>query len=123
MSTERPYQQINVERHGAVFCVGLVQGRLDDDQLEQLGAELARLVDEEGCRKMVLNLGPQEVACLYSLLLAKLIHLQRRLDATGGGLALAHVTPYVRELFRLTNLDKLFRFFPDQAAAVVALGA
>jgi anti-anti-sigma factor len=95
---------------------------LDDDGVEQLGADLSRLVDEQGCRKMVLNLGPQEMECLYSLLLAKLIYLQRRLEANGGGLALAQVTPYVHELFEVTGLLKFFRFFPDQAAAVQALG-
>lgn len=118
----RTYEQIKVEQQGSVYCVRLQHARLDDDRLEELGAELSRLVDEEGCRKMVLNLGPNEIECLYSLLLAKLIHLQRRLDGSGGGLALAHVTPYMRELFRVTNLDKLFRFYPDQATAVQALG-
>jgi anti-anti-sigma factor len=118
---QRPYQHIAVEQVGPVYCVRLRQGRLDDDGVEELGAELSRLVDEEGCRKMVLNLGPQEVVCLYSLLLAKLIHLKRRLEASSGGLALANVTPYVLELFTLTGLHKFFRFYPDQAAAVQAL--
>ncbi len=118
----RMYEHIQVEQQGAVYCVHFRHGRIDDDQLEDLGAELSRLVDEEGCQKMVLNLGPHEVQCLYSVLLAKLVHLQRRLEGHGGGLALAQVTPHVRELFRVTNLDRLFRFYPDQAAAIHALG-
>ena len=119
----RPYQHIAVGQVGEVYCVRLRHGHLDDDGVEQLGAEISsRLVDEEGCRKMVLNLGPQELECLYSLFLAKLIHLQRRLTASSGGLALAHATPYLHELFAVTGLHKIFRFYPDQAAAVQALG-
>jgi anti-anti-sigma factor len=121
MSMQRPYQQIAVEQQGAVSCVRLRHTRLDDEGLERLGAELARLVDEEGCRNMVLNLGPEELECLYSLFLAKLIHLQRRLEANGGALALAHVTPYLQELFQVAGLFRLFRFFPDQRTAVHSL--
>jgi anti-anti-sigma factor len=118
---QRPYQQIDVEQQGLVFCVRLRHARLDDDGLESLGAEIASLIDEEGCRKMVLNLGAHELECLYSLFLAKLIHLQRRLEANGGGLALAQVTPYVHNLFQVTGLDKFFRFFPDETTAIQGL--
>jgi anti-anti-sigma regulatory factor len=117
----RPFQHIYVDEIGPVFCVRLKDPALDDEALEQMTAELARLIDEAGCAKMVLSLGPREVPCLYSLLLAKLIYLQRRLEAGGGGLALAQVTPHVRELFALASLERHFRFFPDQASAVAAL--
>ena len=119
----RPYQLIETARDGAVFCVRLRQSRFDDDGLEQLGAELARLIDEEGCGRMVLCLGPGDLTCLYSVLLAKLINLHRRLEATGGGFALAELDPDTRQLFALAGLEKFFRFYPDRAAAAQALAA
>jgi anti-anti-sigma factor len=113
--------QIAAEQQGPIFCVRLKHSHFDDDDLEQLGAELARLIDEDGCTRMVLNLGPRELHCLYSLLLAKLIYLHRRLEGSGGSLVLADVTPYVRDLFHVTGVEKFFRFFPDEATAVQAL--
>lgn len=118
---QRPYMQIEVERQGGVFCVRIIDHRLPVDALEDLGAELGRLIDEEGCRKMVLNLGPGDLDCLYSLFLAKLVSLQRRLENAGGQLAIAQASDNTREVFRVTALEKFFKFYPDQASAVNAL--
>lgn len=118
---DRPYRQIEVERVGAVFCVRLRQTELDDEGLEELGAELARLLDEEGCHKLALCLGPETPECLVSVFLAKLVNLQRRLEPRG--LALAEVSPGVRAVFRTAGLEKFFHFYPDRATAIAALGA
>jgi anti-anti-sigma regulatory factor len=120
---QRPYRLIAFERDGPVCCARFRQSSFDDESLELLGAELARLVDEEGCRRVVLSLGPGELTCLYSILLAKLINLQRRLESHGGGLALAQLSEHTHEMFALAGLDKFFRFYPDRPAAVQALSA
>lgn len=119
---DRPYQQIRVEKIGAVFCVKLVPQRLDEMGLADLGNEIARLVDEEGCRKMVLHLGPEDPLCLYSIFLAKLVHLQRRLQGGGGDMVLAHVGPETKKTLENCGLGKLFKFYPDQESAVMGVG-
>ncbi len=118
---KRPEKFLAVERHGSVFCVHLAQMRIEDHQMEDLGAEVTRLIDEENARKIVFNLGPGDPDCLISVFLAKLISLQRRLDALGGVLALAHLSPDTREIFRIAGIEKFFRFYPDQQAALQAL--
>jgi hypothetical protein len=118
---ERPYQFIVCERSGDIYCVRLQTFRIDDDQMEDFGAELARLIDEENCRKMIVNLGPDEPECLMSVFLAKLLGLQRRLHGLGGVLALAHVSDYTRGVFRSVGIEKYFQFYPDQAVALQAL--
>ena len=42
---QRPFQFITVERISDVFCVRLKSVRVEDDQMEDLGAELASLID------------------------------------------------------------------------------
>ncbi len=44
-----------------------------------------------------------------------------QIGATGGAMAMAGATGMVREGFRVTRLDKVFRFFPDVEAAEKAL--
>src|SRR5207302_7692877 len=73
---ERPFKQIEFEQHGDVYCVRLAHTQLDEAGLEELSAEIARLIDENGCRKMVMSLGPEDPLCLYSVFLAKLVNLQ-----------------------------------------------
>ncbi len=118
---QRPYQHLDYNEHGGVFCVRLRNPRLREDGIDELTAELARLVDEGGCRKMVLSLGPGDLECLYSVFLAKLISLQRRLEGVGGTLALAEVSANTRDVFKATGLDRHFHFYADPAAAVQAL--
>ena len=89
--------------------------------MEDLGAELGRLISEENCRKMALLLGPEEPECLISVFLAKMINLQRRLESLGGAFALAEVSDYTRNIFRVAGIERFFHFYADQAAAVQAL--
>lgn len=117
------YQFISFERTGDVVCVRLRSPRVEDQQMEDLGAELNRIIDEEKAHKVVVSLGPEEPDCLISVFLAKLISLKRRLDANRGVLALAHVSEHTRSIFRAAAIEKLFHFYPDQASAVQALQA
>jgi anti-anti-sigma factor len=116
-----PFHYLEVEHRGEVFCVQLKQRRLDEAQVYEVGAELRRLVTDDGCRKMALSLGPESPECLYSVFLAKLITLQRVLRQHGGELVLCSVQPIVRDIFTACGLEALFQFLPDFEAAVAKL--
>jgi anti-anti-sigma factor len=120
---ERPFKQITFEQHGDVYCVRLAHPEVDENGLEELSAEVARVIDEHGCRKMVLVLGPEDPLCLYSVFLAKLVNLQRRLGAAGGALALAGLSDNTERIFQAAGLHSLFCFYPDQKTAVNAVEA
>ncbi len=118
---ERPYRQIKLDRDADVCCVHLAHRRIDEQGVNALGNELAELIEKDGCRKMVLSLGPGSLDCLYSLFLAKLVMVQRRLETHGGALVLCDVTPDVMTVFEACRLGTFFEFAPDRAAAVAAL--
>jgi hypothetical protein len=118
---ERPYRHIDVRREGDVFCVRLRQYQLSENQLYDMCGELVSLVEDEGCRKMVLNLGPPDPEFLYSIFLAKLVSLQRRLRAVDGTLKIANASRITCDIFDACRLLSLFDFVPDEAAAVEAL--
>lgn len=120
---QNSYKFIAFQKNGDVLCARLQSPRVDDQHMEDLGAELARLIDEEMGRKIVICLGPEEPDCLISVFLAKLISLQRRLDALGGALALAHVSAHTRGIFRAAGIERLFHFYPDEQSATQALHA
>ena len=118
---ELPFKQLDFEQHGDVYCVRLAHNRFDESGLEELSKEAGRLIDEKGCRKMVLNLGPEDTLCLYSVFLAKLVNLQKRLAAAGGALALAGLSDTTQHIFGVAGLNKFFTFYPDAATAVAAM--
>ena len=58
---------------------------------------------------------------VYSVFLARLVSLQRRVQAAGGALRLADLSPEAKEIFTVCHLDRLFEFAPTTAAAVAEL--
>jgi anti-anti-sigma factor len=113
------YQQLQVERSGAVFCVRLRQPRLEEDDLQEMADEISRLIADWDCRLLTLSL--RELECLYSTFLGKLLMIRRRLLECGGKLTLCDVAPHVLEVFEVCRLTPLFSFAPDEATAVAAL--
>ncbi len=120
---EQPYRHIEVEGIGDVHCIRLKQFKLDENGVYELGDELHHLAAQDSYRKVVLSLGPQEPQFLYSVFLAKLVTLQRRLQARGGKLKLADTSPETRAIFDACGLTGLFDFAADRAAAVAAFAS
>jgi anti-sigma B factor antagonist len=112
-------RHILTTRVGDVTCVSLAKHRLAEEELAQLADEVIGLIDG-GCRKMVFNLGPGALECLYSVFLSKLVTFQRVMREHGGAMKLCDVTPEVHEVFQACRLNDLFEFAPDQPTALEA---
>jgi anti-anti-sigma factor len=115
------YHYLLVERVGDVFYVRIRQRRLDEPGVHALADEIVSLITDQGCRKLALSLGPEEPVFLYSVFLAKMVMIRRRLTEVGGRLALCDASANVQNIFAATRLDEHFDFFPNRAAAVAAL--
>jgi anti-sigma B factor antagonist len=59
-----------------------------------------------------------DVTLISSTFLSKLILLQRRVDGTRGRLRLCEMSPMIQQVFRTSNLDRLFKIDRDQRTAV-----
>ena len=59
-----------------------------------------------------------DVSLISSTFLSKLILLQRRIDATRGKMRLCEMTPMIQQVFRTSNLDRLFKIDRDQRTAI-----
>jgi len=118
---ECPYRHIDVERRNDVFCVRFCSQRMEEDVIGDMADELTSLITDLGCRKMALSLGPKEMDVLYSVFLAKLLMVQRRLAEKGGALKLCDASPQTIEVFEACRLKSHFHFVPDEASALAAL--
>jgi anti-anti-sigma regulatory factor len=110
------YRTIEVERRGDVSFVRFQSISLGEPALDEMGRELFHLIHVEGCRRLVLMVGP--VNCLYSAFLAKLMIVRRYLLQHEGRLKLCDVPPFLHEIFRVCKLDGLFEFARDHDDAL-----
>jgi hypothetical protein len=120
---ERPYRHITVDREGDVHCVRLAQLHLSETDVIELSDELVSLIIDRGCRKLALSLGPESPECLYSIFLAKLVMVRRRLRECNGHMRLCEVAPPVLGIFEACRLNDYFEFEPTRQAAVASLAA
>ncbi len=74
-----------------------------------------------GRRGVIFDLS--EVKKIDSTGIGRFIFSLNKVSAAGGRLAMAGAEGYVRDVFRVTRLDTVFRFYPTTQSAVEALGA
>jgi hypothetical protein len=115
---ERLFRHIDVRRDGNVFCAGFRHHQMSEAQLNEMFIELLSLIDTDGCRHLVFRIGPPDPEFLYSVFLAKLVALERRLQAAGGALKLVGASEATWSIFEACRLQSLFAFAPDEATAV-----
>lgn len=87
----------------------------DEDNLEQMGEELFRLVEKDQQRRIALDLSM--VDFVTSSVLGKWITLHRKLARNAGQLVLCSLRPNVREILDTSRLLTYFNTADDLQAA------
>ncbi|MDR3632810.1 MAG: STAS domain-containing protein [Isosphaeraceae bacterium] len=115
----------NVPRIQVQDVEGITVIRFQDNQLfdertvREVADQVATALPNDG-RPIRVVLDFTNVNLISSSLLSKLILLQRRVDGTGGRLRLCEISPILQQVFRTSNLDRLFAIDRDQRAALSA---
>jgi anti-sigma B factor antagonist len=114
-------KHITIDQRGDVCVVGLTVARFtDEDNIEALGRELFALVDQFGCRKIVVSMF--NVDLVSSAVLGKLISLHRRLHRASGALVLCDLKDNVANTVRASRLATYFHVEPNLEAALTTVG-
>jgi anti-sigma B factor antagonist len=110
--------RINVQETNGVKVVRFQDRQLFDEKTVREAAEqiAAELPNEGGPIRLVVDFS--DVTLISSTLLSKLILLQRRVEATRGKLRLCEMSPIIQQVFRTSNLDRLFQIDRDQRTAL-----
>ncbi len=113
------HRRLEVSEVGDVTVVRFVDRRiLDEGNIQEIGTELFDLVEAQQREKLLLNFST--VDFLSSAALGKLIVLDKKVKANGGGLKLSNIRPDILEVFMITRLDRVFDIKDDEADALAA---
>jgi len=119
MAQQQRKRRLEVEDIGEIAVVNFIDKKiLDENNIQMIGEDLFRLVDELGRKKVLLNFS--NVEFLSSAVLGKLVSLNRKLQAVRGKLILCGISKEIREVFEITKLDKLFTIHKEEQAALQA---
>src|SRR5687767_2586448 len=104
----QPRERLILEDVDGVTVVTFVDKRiLDEQNIQVIGEELFRLVDTRKLKKVLLDF--TGVTFLSSVMLGKLITLNKMATGGGGRLVMCSFQQDIFEVFETTKLDKLFK--------------
>lgn len=110
------YECIKLDDVDDVSVVKFTEEKVvDPAKVEQMGTELLSLADDDS-QKLLLNF--ENVRFFSSAAINKLIVLEKRVREQGGKLRLSNLRPEVKDLFSMTNLDRLFSIMDKQSEAL-----
>lgn len=99
--------RIQTREDGGIHIVAFADRKiLEELSISQIGEELSTLVASTPQIKLVLDF--TQVEHLSSAALGMLITLRNKVEETSGQLKLASIKPQIYEVFKITQLYKLF---------------
>ena len=108
---------LTVQKDGDITVAGFDNDRILDEMLIQnLGDELIGLTQSDDVQKLLLSF--ENVEFMSSAMIGKLVLVNKKCGAASKPLRFCCINDNLMEVFRLTNLDKVFKIDSDMAAAV-----
>jgi anti-sigma B factor antagonist len=89
---------------------------LDEGSIQIIGNQMFSLVDEDRRPKIVLDFS--NVEYLSSAALGKLITMNKKCSAAGTKLRLCAIRSDIKEVFKITRLDKMFVIMDNRDKAL-----
>jgi anti-anti-sigma factor len=78
--------------------------------------QIQESIEENHPRSLIFDF--ERVKFFSSQVLGLLLDIRAKLKTYDGEVVISAIDPQLHRVFRITNLDKVFRFFPDRESAV-----
>jgi anti-anti-sigma factor len=112
------YQYITYKNVDQVAVVNFLEtvSMFEGDKVKGVSDELIDLIESKRFTKLLLNLSNAHF--VSSAMLAHLVKLHRKVQEAKGKVRLCCLRPVILDAFKVSNFDKIFEIFPDEASAL-----
>ena len=86
-----------------------------------ISKRISEFIEKNQPNKIVIDFGG--VKFFSSQVLGLLLDVRAKLQVYAGEVVLSAINPQLYRVFKITRLDKIFRFFPDRKSAIETVGA
>ena len=104
---------------GAAVVVFKSSSVSEVDVITTASKQIKAFIDENKPNKMVFDF--ERVKFFSSQVLGLLLDIRAKLQPFNGEVVISSINPQLHRVFKITNLDKVFRFFPDKKSAFQAM--
>ena len=106
--------EINIEASTAV--VAFKSPSISDaDGITNASNRIKKFIDKNQPKKLIIDF--KGVKFFSSQVLGLLLDIRAKLERYEGEVVISAINPQLHRVFKITNLDKVFKFFPDKESA------
>ena len=88
----------------------------DVEKIATAAKQINDFITENKPNKIIFDFS--EVKFFCSRVLGLLLEIRAKLETCGGEVVVSAINPQLYRVFKITHLDKIFKFFPDKKTAV-----
>lgn len=111
---------VEITTEGEVVVATFKSGCISDPEgIAAADEQVKKFIDDNHPTKLIFDFA--EVKFFSSQVLGLLLNIRAKLQASSGEVVISAINPQLHRVFKITNLDKIFRFFEDRGSAVKAI--
>ena len=93
----------------------------DVEGISAASGKIKAFIEENRPKRVIFDFA--EVKFFSSQVLGLLLDIRSKLQPYNSEVVISAINPQLHRVFKITNLDKIFRFFPDKESAVKIVNA
>ncbi len=112
-------ERVDVEiagKGGAAVVAFKAASISDAGTIDAVSRQINEFIEENHPSRVIVDF--ERVKFFSSRLLGMLLGIRAKLKTYDGEIVISAIEPQLYRVFRITNLDKIFRFFPDRESAI-----
>lgn len=90
------------------------------EEVAAASKQIKEFIEEKRPKKVVVDF--EGVKFFSSAVLGLLLDIRAKLKTYDGEVVISAINPQLYRVFKITHLDKIFKFFPDKENAIRAVG-
>ncbi len=112
---------VEITSEGSIAIVAFKAASISDvEEIAAASGQIKEFIEENHPNRIVFDFGG--VKFFSSQVLGLLLDIRAKLETYNGEVVISAIKPQLHRVFRITNLDKIFRFFPDRESAIKMVG-
>ena len=112
-------EEVNIEITGEdnVATVAFKSASVTDvDEIAGASKQIKEFIEKNRPNRLIFDF--EQVKFFSSQVLGLLLHIRAKLQTYNGEVVISAINPQLHRIFKITGLDKVFRFFPDKESAI-----
>jgi len=114
--------KVEITSEGSAAVVAFMATSISDvEGISAASRQIKEFIEENHPNRIIFDF--ERVKFFSSQALGLLLDIRAELERYDGEVVISAINPQLHRVFRITNLDKVFKFFPNKESAVQAVSS